>query len=193
MTGEDGYTTAEALAALAILGLAMAGLTTSLGLVGAGQAKSRMRVEQAVLQRTADQALDRLVAFSPPFRSDQASHLVGDADGFEVDCLEARRCGARIDNGELVVLGRDGLETRTRLPTGQAPRFVYVGSYSANKTWPPAPMPPPAPAWQTLSAVLIQSTSQTGDKPLAMARVWRQQRADCEYDVVIQDCRNAAS
>lgn len=192
MKGRPGYTAAEALAALAILGLAMGGLTTSMGLIGAGQAKARARLEQAVLERAADQRLERLLARNAPFRSDQVDHLVGDAKSFALDC-EGGRCGVRIEEGRLIFLDREGRETALRLPEGDAPHFVYIGSYGLSDAWPPAPLPPPAPPWQSLGSVLIQSQAGSREKPLVMAKVWRQQRADCEYDVVIQDCRGGGS
>lgn len=193
MSRQEGYTAAEALAALAILGLAMAGLTTSMGLVAAGQTKTRARLEQTIRERAADQQLESLLARAAPFRSDQASHLIGGAQALDVDCGVERRCAARLVDGGLVMRGGDGTEKTYRLPEGEAPRFVYVGSYSTSDTWPPAPLPPPAPPWQTLGAVIVRSQELTKGRPLVVAKVWRQQRADCEYDVVAQDCRNTPS
>lgn len=193
MNRQDGYTAAEALAALAILGLAMGGLATSMSLITAGQTKARARLEQSMLERAANQRLENLLARDAPFRSDQTNHLVGDEQGFEADCGAALRCTARIDEGRLRIRKGDGTITALNLPDGDAPHFVYVGSYSSSAVWPPAPLPPPAPSWQTLGSVLIQSRSGNEEKPLVVAKVWRQQRADCEYDVVIQDCRGAAS
>jgi hypothetical protein len=193
MKGQDGYTAAEALAALAILGLAMTGLTTSMGLIGDGQKKARVRLEQTVLERAVDQRLEQILARDAPFRSDQASHLTGSAQSLEVDCGGARRCGARIEDGVLALQDQNGHQMRLRLPDGEAPRFVYIGSYSVSDMWPSPYQPPPAPAWQSLEAVVIQSQAGGREKPLALAKVWRQQRADCEYDVVIQDCRGAPS
>lgn len=188
MSGQDGYTASEALAALAILGLAIGGLTTSMGLIGAGQDKARERLEQSVLERAADQKLERLLAIDAPYRSDQTRHLVGDGVSLEFDC-GAARCSARIEEGQLTFLDSAGRRTSMKLPSGSSPRFVYVGAYSSSDKWPPAPMLPPAPSWQNLSAVMIHSRIEGRDKPLVLAKVWRQQRADCEYDVVIQDCR----
>ncbi|WP_168077156.1 hypothetical protein [Caulobacter sp. SSI4214] len=193
MKTNDGYTAAEALAALAILGLAMAGLTTSMGLIGMGQKKAHAQLEQAVAERAINQRLEGLLALDAPFRSDQANHLVGDSQSFELDCGGPSRCTARIEDGQLRIRDGQGLETTLKLPDGPAPRFVYIGSYNSGGAWPPAPLPPPAPSWQGLKAVAIQAGSDTVQLPLAVARVWRQQRVDCEYDVVIQDCRGAGS
>lgn len=193
MSQQDGYTAAEALAALAILGLAMGGLTTSMGLITASQTKARARVEQSVFERAADQRLERLIARDAPFRSDQTTHLVGARSALEVDCGDGRRCAARIENDALIIRDGRGEETRLRLPDGEAPSFRYIGSYSASDLWPPAPLPPPAPAWQTLNAIAIVSKNEVGERPLVVAKIWRQQRADCEYDVVIQDCRGGGS
>lgn len=193
MRGQDGYTAAEALAALAILGLAIGGLTTSMSLITAGQTKARARLEQSMLERAADQRLENLLARDAPFRSDQTNHLVGDGQRLEADCGGSQRCMGQIADGVLRIRRGDGSETSLRLPDGEAPHFVYVGSYSISSIWPPAALPPPAPSWQTLGAVMIQSKSGDEEKPLVVAKIWRQQRADCEYDVVIQDCRGAAS
>lgn len=193
MTRQDGYTAAEALAALAILGLAMGGLTTSMHIITRGQTKAQSRLQQAMWERAVDQQLERLLSQAAPFRSDQASRLTGDGQAFQVDCGAGQHCVARIEAATLTIQGGDGRSTTLRLPDGQGAHFVYVGSHSTSDTWPPAALPPPAPSWQTLSAVMIQSRLEDQDKPLAMAKVWRQQRADCEYDVVIQDCRGSAS
>lgn len=190
MKGQDGYTAVEALAALAILGLAMGGLTVSMNLIGAGQAKARARFEQAVLERAANQKLEQLLAIDAPFRSDQAAHLVGDAQALQLDCGNGLRCGARLDH-DVLILQRGNDQARLQLPEGDTPHFLYFGSYGVSDIWPPAPLPPPAPAWQTLEAIALQSQIAGEDKPLLVAKIWRQQRADCEYDVVIQDCRSA--
>jgi hypothetical protein len=191
MSGQDGYTAAEALAALSILGLAMAGLTTSMTLIAKGQLKARQQLEQSMLERAVDQRLERLLGRDAPFRSDQLDHLVGDAQRLEVDCGGPQRCVVRVEDESLIVRDRDGRETSLRLPAGETPKFRYLGSYNASSVWPPVAMPPPAPAWQSLDGVAIVSQVDTKETTLAVAKVWRQQRADCEYDVVIQDCRAA--
>jgi type II secretory pathway pseudopilin PulG len=193
MSGQPGYTAAEALAALAILGLAMAGLTTSMQLITAGQIKARARLEQSMRERAVDQRLEALLARDAPFRSDQTSHLIGNGQMLDAACGSTERCSARIEDGSLVIQRGDGAEKSYRLPDGENPHFVYIGSYSTGGIWPPEALPPPAPSWQTLGAVMIQSKIEGQEKPLVVAKIWRQQRADCEYDVVIQDCRGAAS
>lgn len=191
MTGQEGYTAAEALAALSILGLAMAGLTTSMTLIGKGQLKARQQLEQSMRERAVDQRLERLLGRGAPFRSDQPSHLLGDEQRLELDCGGPARCVLRIDDGRLMVRDHDGRETSLRLPAGETPKLRYLGSYSESNVWPPAAMPPPAPTWQSLDGVAIIGKVDAQEKPLAVAKVWRQQRVDCEYDVVIQDCRAA--
>jgi hypothetical protein len=191
MSGQDGYTAAEALAALAILGLAMGGLTASMGLIGLGQRTARAQLEQSARERTIDQRLELMLAHGAPFRSDQIGNLVGDGQSLGLDCGGGRRCAARIEGDLLVIQSQSGSESKLGLPRGDQPRFVYVGSYSASDIWPPRPLP--APAWQSLKAVVVQSQIGGREKPLALAKVWRQQRVDCEYDVVIQDCRGGGS
>src|SRR5689334_16814998 len=136
MKGQDGFTAAEALAALAILGLAIGGLTTSMALISAGQRTTRAQLEQSMLERAVDQRLELLLAHGAPFRSDQPS-LTGDGQSLELSCESVQRCEARIESGVLLIRSPSGAETKVRLPAGEKPRFVYIGSYSAALTWPP--------------------------------------------------------
>lgn len=185
----DGYTAPEALAALAILGLAIGGLTTSITLIGKHQTKAQNALAQSVLERMANVQLESLLAPAAPFRSDDA-RLTGQAHGLSFAC-GVSQCSAQLQDGLLVVHGPGGGETKVRLPAAADPAIWYVGSSSTGPVWPPAPLPPPAPSWQALRAVVIKERGDTTGRPLAVAKLWLQQRPDCEYDTVIQDCRGA--
>jgi hypothetical protein len=189
---QDGYTASEALAALAILGLTVGGLSTSISLIGTEQLKAQGFSRQSALQRSANARLERLLQPEAPFRSDESQHLVGDDQGFEFTCGNAR-CSARLRGDTLVTRDRSGIEREQRLPKAQNPRITYLGSYSQVDAWPPAAQPAPAPSWQALRAVMIKDGDGVSARPLALARLWQQQRADCEYDIVVQDCRGAGS
>lgn len=189
---QDGYTASEALAALAILGLTLGGLSTSIALIGTGQLKAQNLLRHSALQRSANARLESLLQPEAPFRSDENQHLVGDDQGFEFSC-GAVRCLVRLSQNRLVTRDRSGAERSQALPQAQNPKIVYIGSYSQADIWPPAVLPAPAPPWQALRAVMIKDGSDAVARPLAIAALWRQQRADCEYDIVVQDCRGAGS
>lgn len=180
---EDGYTAADALAALAIVGLAITGLLGGLRVIGVAQAGVGATLDQAVSIRTAGLELQSLLAGEGPFRSDARDGLVGEADAFSFPC-GAGRCGARLESGRLVVED-EGVGRTVALPRTRDLRFEYVGALSADRTWPPAPLPAPAPAWQPLRTVLLKDANTT----VATAQVWAAQTADCEFDVVTRDCR----
>jgi hypothetical protein len=189
---QEGYTASEALAALAILGLAIGGLTTSISLIGTGQLKAQSYLRQSALQRSANTRLERLLQPEAPFRSDEGSRLSGDGTGFEFQCGKAR-CAVQLREDALVTRDASGAERALPLPKAEDPTIVYLGSYSQSDVWPPALAPPPAPSWQALRAVMIKSGGGDSDRTLVVARLWQEQRPDCEYDVVIQDCRGAGS
>lgn len=189
---QDGYTASEALAALAILGLTVGGLSTSIALIGTGQLKAQGSLQQSALQRSANARLEQLLQPEAPFRSDESQHLVGDDRGFEFSCGEAR-CAVSLRDAALVTRDSSGAERTMPLPKAQNPRIVYLGSYGQTNVWPPAVQPPPAPPWQALRAVMIQDEGRASVRPLAIVRLWNQQRSDCEYDIVAQDCRGAGS
>lgn len=185
---DDGYTAADALAALAIVGLAVAGLMAGLRVVGSAQAGVSATLNAAVSERAAADELTRLVADQGPFRSDEADDFAGDRHAFSFTC-GAARCRAEASAGRLVVQGPKGARVVTLSRAGDL-GFRYVGSLGPVDAWPPASLPPPAPAWQVLRSVVL--TDQTAARALATARVWTDQRADCEFDVVSRDCRRPA-
>lgn len=184
---EDGYTAADALAALAILGLAIGGVVAGVEAVGQGQRSAGSLTAEAVALRTAEGELTRLVVEKGPFRSDAAVGFQGDAQGFSFPC-EARRCGARLQDGKLHVEPATGASIAAPLPKGEGLKFDYVGSLGVTPRWPPNPPSPASPAQVLQSIVLTDGKA----RPLAMARVWAEQPFDCEFDGVIQDCRSNA-
>ena len=185
---DAGYTATEALAALAIIGLAMGGLTSGLMVVGRAQSAATATLSRADGIRTANHRLTQLLAGKGPFRSDRPSAFEGDATAFSFDC-GATRCGARIEGETLTVIGTDGASSAVKLPINTKPGFIYGGSLGAGGVWPPAPLPPPAPQWQVLQYVALSDAASGRGGPIAVSRLWSQQAPTCDFDTITQDCR----
>lgn len=88
---QDGYTTADAVAALAVVGLTLAGLMAGLDVIGRGQSVAAGRISEALALRTSERELMRLLLDQGPFRSD-LSPLQGDVSAFSFPCT-AGVCG----------------------------------------------------------------------------------------------------
>ncbi|WP_312165804.1 hypothetical protein [Phenylobacterium sp.] len=187
---QDGYTATEALAALAIIGMAIGGIGFGMQVIGQTERRVNDAVVQSAAARLANYRLDGLVRVAGPFRSDGAGGFEGRADGFSFDC-GVGRCGVEATPGALTVTDAQGKVSALQLAAMHAPKFSYVGSLGVSDTWPPPALPPPAPAWQTLRAIRLSDVSTGNATPLLVTRVWRDQSPTCEYDTIIQDCRRA--
>ncbi|WP_310542641.1 prepilin-type N-terminal cleavage/methylation domain-containing protein [Phenylobacterium sp.] len=183
---QAGYTLAETLAALAILGLAVGGLTAGVGLLERGQRLTSQATVQLQAERAAELSLDRMLQGGGPFRSIEPARLTGSATAIVAECGEVAPCRIELTDGEtglglrITRPGRvDNLPLRRSVPAG----FVYRGSSSTSVTW-----PPDDPRRQVLRSISILRTDVQTD-PLLTVRLWREQALDCIFDVVIQDCR----
>lgn len=185
----DGYTAPEALAGLAIVGLAIGGLMTSLSLIGAHQTRLQAHLDQGVRQRETGVRLEAFLAAGGPYRSDQPTQLTGSPRQIRIACGSGT-CSATLGADRLTIVDEAGRERVTALPSGPGPAFWYVAASRMSDSWPP----PSAEggSWQPLRAVLVKASGEAG-RPMAVARVWSQQRYDCVYDPVIEDCRGMGS
>lgn len=185
---QDGYTATEALAALAIVGMAVGSLAAGMKVVGLAEGRASSAIAPTVAYRTASSALDALFRGHGPFRSNRPQDFHGDRSGFQFACGEAR-CTARLDGSALVLTDADGASNRITLPSSGGVHLTYASLLGASDVWPPAQPPPPAPQWEVLSGVEISDDSDAA--ALAFAPLWQQQSASCQFDVVTQDCRGA--
>ena len=165
---QDGHTAAEALVGLAIIGLAFSGLVSGLRVIGDGQAATGRTVAQAVGLRSTAGELSRLVKDRGPFRSDAPDNFRGDAAAFSFTC-GAGRCGARLDDGRLLIHPERGADLTVPLANVTQAKFEYVGGLGLTGEWPPAPLPPPAPQWQVLQAIVLKD--EAGARPLTADRI----------------------
>jgi len=183
---EDGYTLAEMLAALLMIGLAMAGLTQAVRVLGLFQSSAARLEGQQRAIRVAELNLANLMDGQGPFRSTEAT-FSGGPTSFQFDCGRPKPCGARLQpnaGGARIVTSNDhGDEKVALLPEGAEGHFTYVGDKAALSSW------PPAGERETLKAINLMQGS--GQGPLVTTRLWVEQGADCAFDAIAQDCREA--
>ena len=181
---DHGYTLIEALAALAIISLALGGLTVAVTTTAHGQARIGARIAQANALRAGEVGLERALQAGGAYRARDPASFRGDAKGFNFEC---RAGGCRVDLAEtrsgLALSLTEGARVRSLpLRTAGPAHFVYQG-VEATGAWPPS-----GDAKPPLRAVLLVRDDGQ-DTPILAAKVWRDQPADCAFDVVMQDCR----
>ncbi|MDO8297669.1 MAG: hypothetical protein Q7T19_14660 [Caulobacter sp.] len=181
---DDGYTLAEALAAMLILGLAMGGLVEGARLIGRMQAP-------VVAARNDDQALRRAEAGLAELMRRRAGgdeSLTGDGQALRFNC-SAETCGLSVDGDD----GRPSLTVRRGevaqsfpLPPAGKISLVYFARDGRFDRW-----PQPGPA-KDMTGVMVVGTSARGELPLVVARSWIEHPKTCEFDMIAKGCRTSA-
>lgn len=183
---DDGYTLAEMLAALAILGMAIGGLGLVASLITRQQLTANRIHLRLVDDRAADRALGQWIEELDP------ATLSGDARALSATCGRSL-CEARLEADKrrtvLVLRARTGATRRLRLRQA-AVRLTYVDSRGATEEWPRAVMTSAATRDAAPRTVLL--TAQGAAAPLAVARVWSREPRDCQFDAIIGGCRTIA-
>lgn len=171
----NGYTLIDMLAALFILGLALAGLGQGMFALARLQGATTRTVEASSEIRRAQSALSRLLSV-PAATPDR---LMGDSGELSFECGAASchaRLNAQADGSRLLVQGENH-ESDLRLSGVPPIRFSYVLDEGVSEIW---PIPD-----QRLVAVQIQ---QADGRVLVYHQLWRQQPLDCAYDPVSRRC-----
>lgn len=180
---DDGYTLADTLAALAIVGLSIAGVTTGLSSLSKIHLTTERRSAETAGLKRASVLLTDLFHDAGPF-TNRSTVLEGDSLSFAFDCGPGR-CSAHLENAiqgaRLVVRRAGGVERSVRLEP-QNVRFIYFGSSTSGEAWPQT-----SDDRQRLRSVGL--VDEQGDVPLVQAVLWTDQPVRCEFDVVAQDCR----
>jgi prepilin-type N-terminal cleavage/methylation domain-containing protein len=166
---DRGYTLAEMLAALMIVGLVIGGVA------GGVTAAARLQRQGAERARAAESAaalangLTALLREQGPFSSAGGVKLAGDRRGFSFACAGGGACSAAVGRGgraASILLVGPGRNATIRWPGWVAPTFEYIGSKTTGDHW-----PPDNPTdWQRLRAVAV--TDAGSDVPLATVRIW---------------------
>ena len=186
---DHGYTLAEMLAALVMIGLAVGGLTMGVRVIGHGEAQVAHATTEGGNLRTLQDALSTLLNNAGPFRTKDNATFQGAGSAFSFICSAPTPCSASLTkSGEemaLQVRRMDGSAARFGIVDSGPMHFEYVGSQSRNQNWPP---PPP------ISDVLrsVELVRDADGAAIASTRIWREQPADCAFDPISGDCRAVA-
>ena len=186
---DDGYTLAEMLVALVVIGLTVGGLTEGVRAIGRLQDSTGRALADGRRLDQIGEGLDRLMDDRGPFASTGASLFQGLASGFSFPCGGPSPCGAVLAPAQggisLRLAEPDGSSRVFNLPGVQAARFTYAGTLTYGPTWPAASQEP-----QTLRTIgLVATTAAGGDTPVASVRLWAEQGPDCVYDAISRACR----
>lgn len=182
---DDGYTLAEMLAALAILGMAVGGFGLVTSLIARQQLAAHRVSTRLTEGRAADRALDLWLAEQDP------ASLSGDDRRLSATCGPAT-CSARLEADKqhtvLVLQGRSGAARRLRLRQPRL-RFGYNDGLGLAAAWPrPGGDGGDAKALPPRAIVLVAADSE----PLAVARLWPREPRDCQFDAIAGACRVAS-
>ena len=187
---QDGYTLAETLAALVMIGLAIGGLTAGVRVIGRSQAEAERHMAEGRRFEALQAALTGLFSGEGPFESTDPHGLVGDAQQFSFACAKAMACGAALSadqNGErLTIRGQTG-QSAVRIAGVRAVRFSYIGLRQITTVWPPK-----GPDSDTLHSVIVLADRGLGEAPTANVRLWREHPLACAFDPISQTCRSVS-
>jgi hypothetical protein len=188
---EDGYTLAEALAALFMVGLAIGGLLEGMSVIGRMQGRADVSVREGRSLRLAGRGLSVMLRGSGAFYSSNDAFKGAD-NQLSFDCAGGARCRAMLSpQGQDVRLTmfRDDTPTSSLvLREAQGARFAFAGDAGRGAVWPPANAN--TGARQTLRTIDIVRPLPAGDDVLVHTRVWTEQPMQCAYDMIAEACRS---
>jgi prepilin-type N-terminal cleavage/methylation domain-containing protein len=158
--GDEGFTLAEVVIALAVVSIALAGILAATNLV---TRHNRQVTKWQKASSASDQTVARLrieLARGQPFDTE---NFTGSATQIDFDCGDGRRC-------------------RYRLPSGDQ-RFAYVTHGDILPFWPRKPAVPDTP--ERLEALILQDRSGT---TLGLVRLETEQTENCQFDMISRTC-----
>lgn len=185
---EAGYTLAETLTALAMIGLAMGGVALGMQVIGRVQFSASQAVVAGQAVRSAQLRLEDLFLRGGPYRAHETDRFVGAAQRIAFDCGGAEPCKAELEPArrgfKLRIKDHTGRTLEAPLAGASEPHFVYEGRAGVSLTWPPS-----AGGREALRTVSLISQSDDGEVALLAARLIAEQPRRCDYDPILADCR----
>lgn len=181
---EDGYTLAEVLAAMLILGLAMGGLVEGSRIIGRMQTPIVAARQDDQVLRRAEASVSGLLRL----RAGGDQTLTGDPQGLQFTC-GARTCGLFLTLGgdrPTLSVRRGEVAQTFPLPHAGKLSLVYLARDGRFDRW------PQPDSERVLDGVMIVETSAQGELPLVVARSWIEHPKTCEFDMIARGCRTSA-
>lgn len=175
-----GYTLAEVLAAIMVLGLTLGLAVEGARLITNIQGRVTTTVADMRTLRTVERAL---VDVLPSLDNERAS-FSGDGEQFSYDCSEAT-CGVSLLPGRdkaALRLWRGKAAHVYELPTKEPAKLVYETTDGRYDQW---PLPDRAMVLRGVAVV----TATRGTNPIVVARPWIEQSKTCEFDMIAKACR----
>jgi hypothetical protein len=183
----DGYTLAETLAALMILGLSIGAVMTGVRAIGRFERGAAEDHAQSSAMARLDRNLAGLLNHRGPFLSNGTGGLIGDRFGFRLPCAPSI-CSAQFESqsGRPILNIHDGsFALRTRAP--EAITFVYETAHRKFDHWPDAAASSDFSRAEPLVGVrLVAGADQ---RSIAWAPVRKDQQSDCAFDAISRSCR----
>jgi len=185
---DAGYTLAETLAALVVIGLAVGSMAAGMQLFGRVQARNEAAVRNDRALRAISFSLQERLGREGPFRSCETNRLSGGGDGFAYACGGVRPCKVEVEGGAdrfaLKLGDQAGQTIRLEVRRGGHPQFRYLSDRGESDRW-----PPDSPQTQTLRGVVLTVDDASPAMPPIVAHIWAEQPARCTFDAITQDCR----
>lgn len=184
---DSGYTLVESLVALAILGMAIAGLSAGVQVLARQQSRVHAVIADMQAIRLAQSGFDRIFEGQGPYRSDQPERFVGGPQSLRFDCGQPQACTANLigatTTSALQLQTAGGVRTLPlHLPSSS--HFAYFGTLSPSDVWPPT-----RPERQVLRSISVVSGEGEQSEAILKTKIWREEAALCQFDVILQDCR----
>jgi len=192
----DGFTLAETLAALLIVGLSIGGLTKGAETIGQFEKRSAGTVRAVNDRRSLDGHLDTLFHETGPFLSDGTGSLIGKSTEIRFPC-GSQLCSATLSSdqagSETMTTTQSGGNTtkdRTELHDAHGAHFRYHTASGDYDHWPFVHVENGVPHIEPLLGVSVVANDESA--PIANARIWHETLAVCAFDTISNQCRKAA-
>jgi hypothetical protein len=191
---QSGYTLAEALVGLVIVGLTVGALTQATRVLSLTEAAaSRARGDDHALQ-TVQEGLASVLKNAGPFTAAEPIRFWGDKAGFGYACDSKSPCGAKLASvdgaARLFLSDANGRTGSVLLRNVGGARFVYSTGEVMSEVWPPDNSNQGELAKrQTLRVISLVDDTPAGEAPLATIPVWIEQAPTCDFDAISRDCR----
>lgn len=184
---DDGYTLAEALAALLILGMAMTGLFAGTRLLVQAQGRTSKVIADDRAMTSARGAFEASATNASAIKAVLAERFDGSVRAFQYPCARAAGCGVSLSDrgvdGVMTVIGPDGRETQWKLPHGRGAYLVYNSTSGGFRGW------QADDNHGLLRSINVVRPAGDGDAPMISARLWIEQSQTCEFDTITRACR----